>query len=77
MSRLYTSAAVRIARLSPSTPRPAFTLRQYSSGTRLTLAYDHHTPPNKDGRDVTDSPIIVMHGLFGSKKNNRGISKCV
>ncbi|KAK8001816.1 hypothetical protein PG991_014038 [Apiospora marii] len=72
MSRLYTSAAFRIARLSPF--RPACAIRQYSSGTRLTLAYDHHTP-SKDGRDVTDSPIIVMHGLFGSKKNNRGISK--
>ncbi|KAK8041166.1 hypothetical protein PG994_014173 [Apiospora phragmitis] len=74
MSRLlHTSAAFRIATRLSSRPT-TFTIRQHSSGSRLTLAYDHHAPP-KDGRDVSDSPIIVMHGLFGSKKNNRGISK--
>ncbi|OTA92321.1 hypothetical protein M434DRAFT_21979 [Hypoxylon sp. CO27-5] len=47
--------------------------RPYSSSTGqspLPLAYDHHKPP-KDGRHPQDAPIIVMHGLFGSKKNNR------
>ncbi|KAK8004430.1 hypothetical protein PG989_004149 [Apiospora arundinis] len=73
MSCLYTSAAFRLARLS-SRARPAITIRQYSSATRLTLAYDHHAPTS-GGRTASDSPIIVMHGLFGSKKNNRSISK--
>lgn len=36
------------------------------------LAYDLHEPPsgNKDG-----VPILFLHGLFGSKRNNRAISK--
>lgn len=60
-----------------------------SSTTRTTtkavrLAYDLHEPVggvrdtnnnNKqhDGRKAP--PIIFLHGLFGSKKNNRSISK--
>ncbi|KAK3328445.1 Alpha/Beta hydrolase protein [Cercophora scortea] len=40
------------------------------------LVYDLHAP-NKPAAvaDAKTAPIIVMHGLFGSKKNNRGISK--
>lgn len=75
MSRPGASAAFRLASLS-SRIRPAITIRQYSSATRLTLAYDHHAPTS-GGRTANESPIIVMHGLFGSKKNNRSISKCV
>ncbi|KAI1407418.1 alpha/beta-hydrolase [Hypoxylon sp. FL1857] len=51
--------------------------RPYSSSAAhspLPLAYDHHEPP-KDGRHRQDAPIIFMHGLFGSKKNNRSVSK--
>ncbi|KAI0379976.1 alpha/beta-hydrolase [Hypomontagnella monticulosa] len=51
--------------------------RPYSSSAahhRVPLAYDHHIPP-KDGRHKQDAPIIFMHGLFGSKKNNRSVSK--
>ncbi|KAI1117347.1 alpha beta hydrolase fold family [Nemania sp. NC0429] len=51
--------------------------RAYSSpatGERVRLAFDHHAPRNPD-RHQQDSPIIFMHGLFGSKKNNRGVSK--
>ncbi|KAK0728012.1 Alpha/Beta hydrolase protein [Lasiosphaeria miniovina] len=38
------------------------------------LAFDLHKPA-KPVADRQTSPIIVMHGLFGSKKNNRSISK--
>ena len=39
------------------------------------LVYDLHESPTPTVPDNKTSPIIVMHGLFGSKKNNRGISK--
>ncbi|KAI2643465.1 alpha beta hydrolase fold family [Xylaria nigripes] len=50
----------------------------YSSiapGERVPLAFDHHTPPPQSTRHRQDAPIIFMHGLFGSKKNNRSVSK--
>ncbi|KAI1180927.1 alpha beta hydrolase fold family [Nemania sp. FL0916] len=50
--------------------------RAYSSSTtggRVQLVFDHHAPPNSD-RHQQDAPIIFMHGLFGSKKNNRSVS---
>ncbi|KAI2623259.1 alpha/beta-hydrolase [Hypoxylon sp. NC1633] len=66
------------------TPLRAILSRPYSSSSSsssssayhavLPLAYDHHEPP-KDGRHRQDSPIIFMHGLFGSKKNNRSVSR--
>ncbi|RYP57438.1 hypothetical protein DL770_010670 [Monosporascus sp. CRB-9-2] len=46
----------------------------FSSSHTLPLAYDHHAPPGSD-RYPQDAPIIFMHGLFGSKKNNRTVSK--
>ncbi|KAI0868770.1 alpha beta hydrolase fold family [Hypoxylon argillaceum] len=53
-----------------SLPRAA-----YSTGAgRVQLVFDHHAPPNSD-RHRQDAPIIFMHGLFGSKKNNRSVSK--
>ncbi|KAI1377338.1 alpha/beta-hydrolase [Hypoxylon crocopeplum] len=59
-------------------PLRAILSRSYSSSSNthhiLSLAYDHHEPP-QGGRDREDSPIIFMHGLFGSKKNNRSVSK--
>ncbi|KAI4865366.1 alpha/beta-hydrolase [Hypoxylon rubiginosum] len=67
-------------------PRSAFSVqlraisRQYSSSSsstsnpRVPLAFDHHEPP-KGGRHRQDAPIIFMHGLFGSKKNNRSVSR--
>ncbi|KAK1835838.1 Alpha/Beta hydrolase protein [Podospora conica] len=41
----------------------------------VSLAYDLHEPPTPTVPDNKTSPLIVMHGLFGSKKNNRSISK--
>jgi len=53
--------------------------RLYSSSSLSTvpLAYDHHAPAKSSptALDARTSPIIIMHGLFGSKKNNRSISK--
>lgn len=39
------------------------------------LAYDLHQPAKPQQSHAKKSPIIFLHGLFGSKKNNRGISK--
>ncbi|KAI0012804.1 alpha/beta-hydrolase [Xylariaceae sp. FL0662B] len=57
------------------TPHRAIS-RSYTviSAGRVPLAFDHHIPPNSD-RSKGDAPIIFMHGLFGSKKNNRSVSK--
>ncbi|KAI1805543.1 alpha/beta-hydrolase [Daldinia bambusicola] len=52
--------------------------RPYSSSSpareTVRLAFDHHKP-RKEGTSPKESPIIFMHGLFGSKKNNRTVSK--
>lgn len=50
-------------------------LRKYSSIARVSLAFDLHEP--KQGSNPKHAPIIFMHGLFGSKKNNRSISKAL
>lgn len=39
----------------------------------MDLAYDLHD----DGGKAKGAPILILHGLFGSKKNNRSISKYV
>jgi len=51
--------------------------RFYSSLSLQTvpLVYDLHEPPKPTVPNNKTSPIIVMHGLFGSKKNNRSLSK--
>lgn len=41
------------------------------------LVYDLHSPTTPSVPDAQTSPIIFMHGLFGSKKNNRSISKAL
>ena len=38
----------------------------------LSLAYDLHKPHELA---LDHAPLIVLHGLFGSKRNNRSISK--
>ncbi|KAL2133557.1 hypothetical protein VTI74DRAFT_2169 [Chaetomium olivicolor] len=64
-------------RVPISASAPAFTrfgTQTASSFSTVPLAYDLHEPA-KPVADKQTSPIIVMHGLFGSKKNNRTISK--
>lgn len=71
-------APVLLRRVSPRslTPRSIASARLYSSASVSTvpLAYDLHKPP-KPIADQKTAPILFMHGLFGSKKNNRSISK--
>ncbi|KAF8433127.1 prolyl oligopeptidase-like protein [Terfezia claveryi] len=65
-----------IARHVVPTVRPLSVLfvRTYASTTNtIPLAYDLHEPPK--GTVTTGPPMVVMHGLFGSKQNNRSISK--
>ncbi|KFZ06979.1 hypothetical protein V501_06883 [Pseudogymnoascus sp. VKM F-4519 (FW-2642)] len=46
--------------------------RPYSSATVSPLSFDLHEAPRGEEKGT---PIIFMHGLFGSKKNNRTMSK--
>ncbi|TVY25383.1 Abhydrolase domain-containing protein [Lachnellula hyalina] len=48
--------------------------KSYSTAPRISLAYDLHEPSKPSN---APRAIIFMHGLFGSKKNNRGISKAL
>ncbi|KAF2452327.1 Alpha/Beta hydrolase protein [Lineolata rhizophorae] len=59
----------------PACFRPA-QLRTASSSTKpLDLAFDLHEPPPDRKRGDGSGPIVFLHGLFGSKKNNRTMSK--
>lgn len=58
--------------------------RLFSSARSLRaveLAYQLFEPPAKDSSSSSHQrdgrPIVFMHGLFGSKQNNRSISKYV
>lgn len=57
---------------TPSSRRALSTVR---------LAYDLHEPPpkpaaaSKSADPNRQSPILFLHGLFGSRKNNRSISR--
>ncbi|RKF65919.1 Abhydrolase domain-containing protein C22H12.03 [Golovinomyces cichoracearum] len=42
-----------------------------STGFNLPLAYEIYKPQT----NMKSEAVIILHGLFGSKKNNRGISK--
>lgn len=44
-----------------------------SSLRALDLAFDYH----ENGGKATGAPIVFLHGLFGSKKNNRSMSKAL
>ncbi|KAK9426572.1 putative AB hydrolase-1 domain-containing protein [Seiridium unicorne] len=56
--------------------RQLSSVRAYSTTSRVPLAFDHHAPPEgKETHSPTSSPILFMHGLFGSRKNNRSVSK--
>ncbi|ORY72041.1 Alpha/Beta hydrolase protein [Pseudomassariella vexata] len=78
MNPLSCAAAARLSLLRRAAPQrlpQRQTACPYSSSSsRVPLAFEHHKPP-KDGRHHQDAPIIFMHGLFGSKKNNRSVSK--
>ena len=78
--RQVCSASARRIRVPVSGSVPV-SVRSLAAGARtsspfstVSLAYDLHEPA-KPVADKQTSPIIFMHGLFGSKKNNRSISK--
>ncbi|KAF2012848.1 alpha/beta-hydrolase [Aaosphaeria arxii CBS 175.79] len=54
-------------------PAKARFLHASSSLRAVDLAYDLHDNSGK----ATGAPIVIVHGLFGSKKNNRSISKAL
>ncbi|CAK7222426.1 hypothetical protein SBRCBS47491_004862 [Sporothrix bragantina] len=58
---------------SPNIRSAAYSSQGAGGGT-VELSYDLHQPPKPLADDKT-SPILFLHGLFGSKKNNRTISK--
>ncbi|KAF8476947.1 prolyl oligopeptidase-like protein [Kalaharituber pfeilii] len=47
--------------------------RYYTSSTPVALSYTLHEP--QQPANSTSSTMLIMHGLFGSKQNNRSISK--
>ena len=52
-----------------------FGARNFSSSpisARLSLAYDFYEAAKPETKNA---PIVFIHGLFGSKKNNRSMSK--
>ncbi|KAK7220121.1 hypothetical protein V2G26_008124 [Clonostachys chloroleuca] len=58
-------------------PAIAAARRSYASVQVVSpLAYDLHEPA-KPRTDKQNEPILFLHGLFGSKKNNRAISKAL
>ncbi|PBP16963.1 hypothetical protein BUE80_DR012313 [Diplocarpon rosae] len=69
-------SSLRLWALQSAHPRATHPGRPYTSKTKpLTLSYDLHSPPKPSS--TAPRAIIFMHGLFGSKKNNRSISKAL
>src|SRR4051794_11415569 len=53
---------------------------RFGQTRNISLAYQLHSPPEFSGTTKADpqhAPIIIMHGLFGSKQNSRSISKAI
>lgn len=63
----------RLALRALPTLRQVAPRKAYSTGQQVSLAYDLHEPQKPSSN--APGAIIFMHGLFGSKKNNRSISK--
>jgi len=60
-------------RLSNATPLPSWTRSFHASANLrvVDLAYRLHDDSGKANGD----PIVIVHGLFGSKRNNQGVGK--
>ena len=48
-----------------------------SQRRKLSLAYTRHDVPAVGRKGSSNPVIIILHGLFGSKQNNRSISKAL
>ncbi|KAI5820016.1 abhydrolase domain-containing protein [Pyronema omphalodes] len=70
--------------MPPSLLPRVFALRA-AAGSRLysttietvPLSFARHDPPSSDKPSPSSPPLVILHGLFGSKQNNRSISKSV
>lgn len=72
------SARAILARAAASRLAPPASVRYISSASAtVPLAYDLHEPSGSGAEQKRGPPILFLHGLFGSKKNNRSISKYV
>ncbi|KAI0592970.1 alpha/beta-hydrolase [Biscogniauxia sp. FL1348] len=67
---------------SSSPLRRLYSTAPNDNDTRVRLVYDHHEAQAQAqaggaaaAPDKRDSPIIFLHGLFGSKKNNRTVCR--
>ncbi|KAK3950065.1 Alpha/Beta hydrolase protein [Pseudoneurospora amorphoporcata] len=67
--RLYSSSA------SAATPSSTTTNTVPPVISTVPLVYDLHSPEKPTVPNKETQPIIFIHGLFGSKRNNRSISK--
>ena len=69
------SSCLRLVRPAPA--RSLLRVRSFSSTSHLhlKLAYDLYEPPIEKSKSAIGNPIVFVHGLFGSKKNNRSMSK--
>ncbi|GAA99665.1 uncharacterized protein L969DRAFT_98858 [Mixia osmundae IAM 14324] len=63
--------------MSTATRRLALTgrhARLYSSASpAVALSYEHHPKPSRES--IKKEPLVVLHGLFGSKQNWRSLGK--
>ncbi|DAA77456.1 TPA_exp: hypothetical protein A8136_6716 [Trichophyton benhamiae CBS 112371] len=50
-------------------------VRHFSASARSSLDLAHQVFQNPQAAESNGRPIIFIHGLFGSKQNNRGMSK--
>ncbi|KAF2680142.1 alpha/beta-hydrolase [Lentithecium fluviatile CBS 122367] len=68
---LHPKHSTRIA-LSCTSPQPAWTRSFHATASyrALDLSYSLHDNQGK----AKGAPILILHGLFGSKKNNRSVS---
>ena len=74
LPRLQPAPSIRFTLLA----RRAYSSTELSNG--ITLAYDLHEPPSKPKAGLSSlrnagPPIMMLHGLFGSRRNSRSVSK--
>ncbi|KAK5135945.1 hypothetical protein LTR08_004403 [Meristemomyces frigidus] len=71
---MFARVLLQPQRLLRPTSTRAFSTTDLPNGIKL--AYDLHEPPaSSDAPSRNAPPIVFIHGLFGSKKNNRSMSK--
>ena len=63
-----------VKRFPLMTPVHCLKTSQRSSRRQLSLAYTKYSATQSNNEN-THAPLVILHGLFGSKQNNRSISK--